>query len=323
MNVLLVKGAILGHIVGDTLGVPVEFYPREKLQSKPVDKMLSYGTHRMPIGTWSDDSSMMLCTLASINEKQTLDFDDIMIRFSRWAKEGYMTPHGKPFGVGRTTLKALGNFWRGKAALNCGCVSEKDNGNGSLMRILPIALYNAFILENSCVEERIQNIHKVSSLTHAHKRSCIACGIYYFILEELTKRQDVISVWNGLKKAQDYYKNDPESLAFKRLFSSDFAVLPKSEIKSSGYVVDTLEAAIWCLLNSCSYKETVLQAVNLGGDTDTIAAVSGGLSGVLYGNDGVPKEWLDLIVDKDNISLMCCAFERLIASCSLRNRVEH
>ena len=322
MKASLIEGAILGHIIGDALGVPVEFCPREKLQSKPVDKMLSYGTHSMPIGTWSDDSSMMLCTLSSINEKNTLDFDDIMARFSRWAKEGYMTPYGKPFGVGRTTLKALGNFWRGKAAVNCGCVSEKDNGNGSLMRILPIALYNAFILGNTSAEEKIQNIHKGSSLTHAHNRTCMACGIYYFVLEELTKRQDVISVWNGLKKAQDYYKNDNEYLAFKRLFSSDFADLPKSEISSSGYVVDTLEAAIWCLLNSHSYKETVLQAVNLGGDTDTIAAVSGGLAGVLYGNDGLPKEWLDVIIDRENILLMCCNLERLIFTHSRKNQVE-
>lgn len=322
MNVSLIEGAVLGHIIGDALGVPVEFYPREKLENNPVGQMLSYGTHRMPIGTWSDDSSMMLCTLSSINEKQTLNFDDIMLRFSRWAKEGYMTPHGKPFGVGRTTLKALGNFWRGGSALNCGCVSEKDNGNGSLMRILPIALYSSLIGGNVPVEEKIQNIHKGSSLTHAHNRTCMACGIYYFILEELINKQDIISILNGLKKARDYYNAGSECLAFGRVFSSNFANLPKNEIKSSGYVVDTLEAAIWCLLNSRSYKETVLQAVNLGGDTDTIAAVSGGLAGVLYGNDGLPKEWLDVIIDKDNILLMCCDFERLISTHSRKNQVE-
>ena len=138
----------------------------------------------------------------------------------------------------------------------------------------------------------------------------------------MTNRQDVISIRNGLKKAQDYYKNDSECLAFKRLFSLNFADLPKGEIKSSGYVVDTLEAAIWCLLNSCSYKETVLQAINLGGDTDTIAAVSGGLAGVLYGKNGVPKDWLELIIDKDNILLMCYDFEKIIASCSLRNQIK-
>ena len=181
----IITGAVLGHVIGDALGVPVEFYPRTKLENNPVDCMLSYGTHYMPKGTWSDDSSMMLCTLLSIIEKRNIDFEDIMTRFSLWARTGYMTPHGKPFGIGRTTLKSIAKFWRGENATNCGCLAERDNGNGSLMRILPISLVNSF--SDSGTDEKIQRVHKISSLTHAHERSCVACGIYNFILEEIVR----------------------------------------------------------------------------------------------------------------------------------------
>ena len=307
----IIKGAILGHVVGDALGVPVEFYSRAKLENHPVDRMLSYGTHHMPKGTWSDDSSMMLCTLSSIIEKQDIDFDDIMVRFSMWAKEGYMTPYGKPFGIGRTTLKSIAKFWRGEKAISCGCFSEKDNGNGSLMRILPIALFNAF--SNKEIEDKKLTICRSSALTHAHERSCVACGIYSFVLEEIVKNQNKTAISLGLNKAKKHYEHSSEIHIFNRLFMTSFSNLKCNEIKSSGYVVDTLEAAIWCLINAESYKETVLRAVNLGGDTDTIAAVVGGLAGALYGYDTIPKEWLDEIVDKNKILLICDNFEKLIS----------
>ena len=278
----------------------------------PVDRMLSDGAHHMPLGTWSDDSSMMLCTLASITEKRSLDFHDIMMRFSRWAKEGYLTPHGKAFGIGRTTLKALGRFWHGEEALHCGCSSEKDNGNGSLMRILPVVLYHSLVKPKLSIEEKIYNIHAVSSLTHAHSRSKIACGIYSFVLEELIRENKKQSVQIGLQKAREYYKNDTEIQMYERLFTLPFETVTEDNIKSSGYVVDTLEAAIWCVLNSDSYRECVLRAVNLGGDTDTIAAVAGGIAGAIYRFETLPQEWLKHIVFRSDIQDMCSNFGRMI-----------
>ena len=307
-----IKGAVWGQIVGDALGVPAEFIRRDVFKNKPIDRMMYGGSHNMPKGTWSDDSSMLLCTLTSIAEKQNIDLDDIMQRFSRWIKEGYMTPHGKPFGVGRTTFKAITKFWHGDAAAKCGCSSEKDNGNGSLMRILPVILYNAFVNPELTISDKIQNINAVSSLTHSHGRSCIACGIYSFILEELLAEQSKSAIHKGLEKAKTYYKQNSEYSEFELLFSEKFESLVEDEIKSSGYVVHTLEAAVWCILNTSSYREAVLKAVNLGDDADTVAAVTGGLAGMLYGYSSIPPEWIDEIVLKDNIADMCGEFEKAL-----------
>ena len=308
----VVRSAIMGHIVGDTVGVPVEFCLRDKLKKHPVDDMLSFGTHKMPKGTWSDDSSMVLCTLESIAQMQTLDLNDMMQRFSNWARTGYMTPFGKPFGVGRSTLRALGKYWRGITPTCCGCSSERDNGNGSLMRILPICLYNVCEAKSFSTKEKISNIHAASSLTHAHSRTCVACGVYYFVFEELLKEQSKLSVLKGLANANRFYAQSNESWAYTRLFSKEFAVLREKDINSSGYVVDTIEAAIWSILHASDYRETILCAVNMGGDTDTVAAIAGGLAGIMYGYEQIPSDWIESIAHKDMILSLCNRFAKAI-----------
>ena len=302
----IVKGAIFGLVVADALGVPVEFESREKLQKNPVDKMLGYGSHNVPKGTWSDDTSMVLCTLNSIAQKGKIDLVDNVLEFSKWAENGYMTPHGEVFDIGITTRTSLRNYWKSKNVYTCGGKSDYDNGNGSLMRIIPVSLYNHF--KNLSKKESIRNVHEVSALTHAHERSLIACGIYDFIVSELIKSPEKSSVISALKKAEKYYSDYKEIKHYKRIFDEKFIDTDSSLIKSSGYVVDTLEAAIWCLLNTDSYKDCVLKAVNLGEDTDTVAAVAGGLAGILYGYDSIPKEWISTLVKSDMISKLCDKF---------------
>ena len=302
----IVKGAIFGLAVADALGVSVEFEPREKLQKNPVDKMLGFGSHNVPKGTWSDDTSMVLCTLNSIAQKGKIDLVDNILQFSKWAEDGYMTPHGEIFDIGRTTLAALRNYWKSKDVYTCGGKSDYDNGNGSLMRIMPVSLYNYF--KNVSKEESIQNVHEVSALTHAHERSLIACGIYDFIVRELIKSPGKVSVKNALKETEKYYADYTEINHYKRIFDENFIDVDISLIKSSGYVVDTLEAAIWCILNTDNYKDCVLKAVNLGEDTDTVAAVAGGIAGILYGYDNIPKEWINTLVKSNMISELCDKF---------------
>lgn len=307
----IVKGAIFGLVVADALGVPVEFESRKKLQKNPVDKMLGYGSHNVPKGTWSDDTSMVLCTLNSIAQKGKIDLVDNVLEFSKWAENGYMTPHGEVFDIGITTLTSLRNYWKSKNVYTCGGKSDYDNGNGSLMRIIPVSLYNHF--KNLSKKESIRNVHEVSALTHAHERSLIACGIYDFIVSELIKSPEKSSVISALKKAEKYYSDYKEIKHYKRIFDEKFIDTDSSLIKSSGYVVDTLEAAIWCLLNTDSYKDCVLKAVNLGEDTDTVAAVAGGLAGILYGYDSIPKEWINTLVKSDMISKLCDKFVKGIS----------
>ena len=328
-------GGILGLAVGDALGVPVEFNSRESLRRNPVTEMKGYGTYNQPPGTWSDDTSLTLCLLDSLTHKgfdirwerdknfPQPDYADIMQRFVAWMDKGEYTAHGEVFDVGIATRKALQRFRNGTAPLECGGTSEQNNGNGSLMRILPLAFYLHTLILNMGRDAPASRgaslvscfTHNVSSLTHAHKRSQIACGIYVAIayhtlhvypndgkgLEE--------AIHSGLEAARNSLYDDKkyakELKHYRRLFKKDFSELPEKKIKSSGYVVDTLEAALWCLLNTSNYKDCVLKAVNLGEDTDTVAAVAGGLAGMFYGVEGITKEWLNQLARREYIEKLC------------------
>lgn len=301
----IIKSAVFGHAIGDALGVPIEFTNREQLEKYPVTDMLEFGTHHLPKGTWSDDTSMMLCTLISLTKQKDIIPEDIMSNFLKWAVDGEFTPFGQAFGIGRTTLKAISNYRQAKPY---GCTLERDNGNGSLMRILPVVLYQHFYTrENIFLEQKIKEIHTVSALTHAHERSMMACGIYSFIMEELLQNPSHFSIIKGLRNAKKFYYNSSEYTSFLRLFSDCFFQTNSQDIRSSGYVIDTLEAAIWSLLTTNSYESCVLRAVNLGGDTDTIAAVSGGLAGILYGIESIPIKWSCVLIQHENLDAMCMA----------------
>lgn len=297
---------IMGLCVADALGVPVEFKHREILKKKPVNNMQGFGTYNQPPGTWSDDTSMTLCLLDSLSSG--LDYQDIMNRFKDWLTGGAYTPHGEAFDVGSATRQAIGRFISGTDLLKCGGVGEHDNGNGSLMRILPLLFYLESLYGKDFQEEdeAFQIIHRVSALTHAHKRSQIACGIYLSVATMLVGKMDLrTAVDLGIYRAVKYYKQKPEYKKelwyYNRLSEKGFRRLNEREIKSSGYVVDTLEAAVWCLLNTKTYQECVLKAVNLGEDTDTVAAVAGGLAGLYYGYENIPSEWIAQIAKKDYI----------------------
>jgi len=300
-----ILGGILGLAVADAVGVPVEFQSRESLRRNPVTEMTGYGTYNQPPGTWSDDTSLTLCLMESLTNKK-IDYTDIMQRFLLWLDKGQYTAHGEVFDVGIATRKALHRFRKGTEPLKCGGTSEQDNGNGSLMRILPLAFYCKSTEDKAFMDI----IHNVSSLTHAHTRSQIACGVYLIIARNLLDESDLKSIISSsLKKVKEYYGNKKEYAEdlkhYRRIFDTGFANLPEKEIKSSGYVVDTLEAALWCLLNTSNYKDCVLKAVNLGEDTDTVAAVAGGLAGMFYGVEGIPKKWLNQLARREYIEKLC------------------
>ena len=296
-----IKAVMIGHAVGDALGVPVEFSSREKVKADPVTDMRGFGIYPYPAGSWSDDTSMSLAEHDSL-AKGSVDFEEIMNNFGDWLKTGKYTPTGEAFDAGRTCVKAIINYYAFETkATESGCRDEESNGNGSLMRIHPFALY--LYAKNSRNQDVI---HTASALTHAHERSRMACGIYSFILWDLLDCPSKDSVVSGIKKAEKFYGKRCESISYSRLFDVDtLRNLDESEIKSSGYVVDTLEAAVWCLLNTDSYKSCVLTAVNLGDDTDTVAAVAGGLAGALYGYDAIPEEWRNTLIKREYIESIC------------------
>ena len=309
-----VLGGILGFVVADALGVPVEFEDREALRLDPVTDMRGYGSYDVPAGSWSDDSSMTLCALESLTHG--LDYDDMMSRFLRWADEGYMTPHGEVFDMGKTTREALLRYARGIPALECGASSEWENGNGSLMRMLPVAFYLHHLRCTTAISwrESLPIIHNISALTHAHPISLISCSIYCHIVHSLLdghSPKDAIADAPELMKKL-YQKDYPEYHdwlnKFHRVDADMLLHLAEDDIRSSGFVLDTLEAALWCLLHTDSYQDCVLKAVNLGSDTDTVAAVAGSLAGIYYGKNAIPNEWLNTIAKRNIIEVLCNDF---------------
>lgn len=300
-----VKAGIIGVCIGDALGVPVEFKKREDLKRNPVTKMLEYMSWNQPKGTWSDDSSLTLCLAEELTKGY--DLEKIGQSFVKWNKYGHWTAHGRLFDIGGTTRHALARLIKGESAKFSGNIFEEDNGNGSLMRILPLVFY----LEN---EEDIQKIYltvrEVSAITHGHFRSVFACFIYVIFAIQLLKGMNTREAYKYTQKVSLEYAekqgfNPNEIELFSRILKNDISGYPEDEIKSGGYVLHSLEASLWCFLNSESYSEAVLKAVNLGEDTDTTGAITGGIAGIYYGYENIPKEWITELVRKDDIEALC------------------
>lgn len=271
MNLKL-RDAIMGFAIGDALGVPYEFRQRGHFN---CIGMTGYGTHGQPAGTWSDDTSMTLATLASLKKNGgEVVTDDMRDNYRDWMFNGKYTASGEVFDVGETTAKALREWQPGRG--------ERENGNGSLMRVLPLAFVD-------CTYDEVRN---VSAITHAHWIAKEACVIYIYVAKSLLAGKTMDEIIPTLKFIKP----------FDRL--SEIDKLGRGQIRSSGYVVDTLEAALWAVSHKGDwekgFKNDVLHAVNLGGDTDTVGAVAGGLAGIIYGI-GEARDWMDLLVNRQEI----------------------
>lgn len=298
-----IKSCFLGLATGDALGVPVEFRDRSFLKDYPVKEMLGYGTWNQPPGTWSDDSSLTFCLAESL--VNGYHPGDIAEKFVKWYSTGYWGAHHKLFDIGGTTRICLARIKSGEDPLFAGNMDEDSNGNGSLMRITPATIYfcNA---PDAVLYERIREI---SAMTHAHFRSVFSCFIFSKYLIELFKGEEKLPAFQKTIDsvnvfAQQHEFNFKEIKLFDRILSGDLQHTPVELIQSSGYVIHTLEAALWCFLKTGSYSEAVLKAVNLGDDTDTTACVTGALAGMYYGESMIPATWRGVLArEKDIIKL--------------------
>lgn len=308
-----IKSALFGVAVGDALGVPVEFNSRQTISKNPVTDMIGYGTYNLPAGTWSDDSSLTFCLAEALT--QDFNLKTIGQNFVKWYHDNYWTPHGNVFDIGIATRQAISRLAKGEKPELAGGFDESDNGNGSLMRILPLL----FFLFDKPINERYDITKKVSSITHGHMRSVIACFYYLEFAKQIFDGKDKFEIYRNLQTDVSNYLtslsiNPREIALFDRLLKSDIQNIDQDQIQSSGYVLHTLEASIWCLLTTDNYKEAVLKAVNLGSDTDTTGAVTGGLAGLLYGIKNIPKKWLQQIAKYNDIENLAKRLNEKIAS---------
>lgn len=303
-------GGLWGSLVGDALGVPVEFKDRAAVQADPVNDMRGFGTHHQPRGTWSDDGALILCTVESLLHTE-FDTQDMGERFVRWMNEGLWTATGDVFDVGNATANALTRIARGTPAEQAGGRDEQSNGNGSLMRILPVALR----FFNEPLEQYAARLERASGITHAHPRSKMACVLYGLVIRQLLlgwKAQPALQAARA--EFAGWYERAPEFSHFKRILEDELVALPEGEIVSTGYVLHTLHASLWCLLTTDSFDECVLKAVNLGGDTDTTGCVAGGLAGVQYGPNVIRMKWLQALHWRQEVDALFNGFVERIPS---------
>ena len=300
------RNGIIGLAVGDAMGVPLEFCIREKLMAHPTTEMIGYGSHDVPKGSWSDDTSMTLCLIDAINSSGKINPDDIATNFVRWAENAEFTPTGRRFDIGRTCMRAIMNYERGSKAIEAGLDNELSNGNGSLMRISPL-IYYCYAKELD--EEDIYNIVKdISSITHRHEISVIGCLIYVLLGIELLKNNNIEKAYKKIKLV-DYSMFSADCISrYSRILEKDIRDYNLNEIKSTGYIVDTLEASLWVLFTTTSYDSAIIKAINMGNDTDTVGA----LAGIYYGIENINAQWKKDLLKYDYIEELCNKFNKVL-----------
>ncbi|MDA9773840.1 ADP-ribosylglycohydrolase family protein [Saprospiraceae bacterium] len=299
--------ALIGVAVGDAVGVPYEFSSRDKMKSNPATGMIGYGTYNQPEGTWSDDSSLTFCLAESLVTGYNLK--EISENFIKWKMEAYWSARGKVFDIGSTTSKAISrlsqiindnNLEELKQQKFYG--DESDNGNGSLMRIIPLLFY----IKGKSIKEQFEKVWEISALTHRHIRAAMSCLIYLKFAEKLLAGKDKEIAYSEMRTEiqnfwdeMDFSINEREH--FAKIIKNDIRQTKIEDLKSGGYVIEVLESSIWFFLNNDSYEETILSIINIGHDTDTSAAITGGLAGIYYGLKGIPEYWVISIARMEDI----------------------
>jgi len=276
-------GVLLGLAVGDALGTTLEFTRRD---AHPLHtEMTGGGPFHLAPGQWTDDTAMALALADSLMSCQGFDPHDLMTRFVRWRKEGAYSCTGTCFDIGITTQQALARFIRNSDPF-AGSTDPDDAGNGSLMRLAPVAL---FALPDAALADQLARDQ--SRVTHAAAQAVEACAYFVQLLREATLGQaDVLRprTWSG----------DP---AIAAIAAGSWRHKARYQIRSSGYVVHTLEAALWAIGTTTSFEDALILAVNLGEDADTVGAVTGQLAGALYGASAIPERWLHQLAWNDRI----------------------
>ena len=303
-------GAIIGHAVGDAMGFPTEFSKREELLQSPVIEMIDSPDVGQPTGSWSDDTAMEIATIDSFIQKKYFDYKDIMDKWVKWISKSEYTPTGVAFDIGRTCLKAIKKYCNGTAPLECGSTSMNENGNGSLMRILPVALYAYSKKLDDTSIHKLTN--EASSLTHAHEVSRLGCYIYVQFIICLLKGNTKHEAYKHIQDL-DYRSFSIDSINhYARILNNQIEFQILDNIKSTGYIVDTLESAMWIFMNAQHYKEAIIASTNIGGDTDTIGAIVGSMAGIYYGFEDIPSSWLDKLQRKDYLMELVDRFEKSV-----------
>jgi ADP-ribosyl-[dinitrogen reductase] hydrolase len=281
------RGCLLGLAAGDAVGTTVEFRQRGSFET--VADMTGGGPFHLQPGQWTDDTSMALCLASSLVERQGFDPYDQMERYLRWYEHGYWSSTGRCFDIGNTTRGALLHYKQTGDPFS-GSTDPHAAGNGSLMRLAPAPLY--------FYPDREQAIHfaaECSRTTHAAPECLDACRLFADLL---------VRALSGAEKAAILFEADLSYLGSPKIYAigqGEYRAKTGDQINGSGYVVQSLEAALWCFWTTSSFEQAILAAANLGDDADTTAAICGQIAGAFYGESGIPASWLQKLAMADQI----------------------
>lgn len=312
-----IAGGLYGLLIGDALGVPYEFYESEELPFYEEIEMVPPPGFRktypkVAAGTWSDDGAQALCLMDSLLRHGKFSLKAYSDALLAWYEEGFWAVDGTVFDVGIQTADALGAYKRGIPAKDCGLINPEGKGNGALMRVLPLALWH-FVMGDAEPEKRnrelVRDAHSQCLITHGHlcNQACSAlyCLVAQRLLEGMEARE---AIQEGVRLLRSIYR---EELEYER--ELEWSVRPNLpwEGRGTGYVVDCLRSAFMILEQASDYEDAVKRAVLLGHDTDTTACVTGGLAGIRYGLQGIPKRWLKALKEKEKVErLLCLLFSK-------------
>jgi len=287
-------GCLLGLATGDAVGTTLEF--RLPGGFKPISDMLGGGPFQLKPGQWTDDTSMALCLADSLIERRGYDPADQMERYVRWWRDGYLSSTGTCFDIGGTTSQALGRYLETSEPY-AGSTDPHSAGNGALMRLAPVPL---FFAQHPLDALRLAG--DSSRTTHGIDLSIDACRYYAGLLVgAVTGASKDEFLAPRYSPVAGYYEQHPLVAEIDEVAAGSFTTRQPPEIKGSGYVVKSLEAALWAFYNSADFRSGCLMAANLGDDADTTAAIYGQLAGAYYGRDGIPSDWLAKLAYSDTI----------------------
>lgn len=294
-----VLGGIWGLIIGDAVGVPYEFnLPSNIPKLEDIDIITpknfrkTYGD--IAFGTYSDDSAQFLCIIDSYIECNGFDIENLAKKIFYWLKDGLWAVDNEVFDVGNQTLLALTEYARGASPLESGFCNPEAKGNGSLMRTLGLAFF-----EHDSDEELVFNSQQQSLITHGHICNQICCAFYNLVASYLLKGLNFEKSYEkAVNTLRSIYKEDEKYLdEFEQNILPDGVV----ELKGTGYVIDCLKSCFEIIRNTSSYEEAIKKSIAMGYDTDTTAAVVGGLAGIIYGFESIPTRWYEILRGKDEI----------------------
>ena len=292
----VLRGGLYGLLIGDALGVPYEFKSPSELppiaqieMAPPQDFSRTYG---LPDGTWSDDGAQALCLLVSLVECRTWNIHDFGARLVAWYDEGYMAVGGHVFDVGITSAQSIRRLRSGVAATESGASDDRSNGNGSLMRSLPVALW---ALRHDLDDAEIIRIAREQSLvTHAHLRSQLCCALYCLWATRIGRGVEAEAAWDESVQVLAARLGEEERIELES------RILPDGAATGSGYVVDCLRSAR-VALGAGDFEAVGKRAVAFGNDTDTTACVACGLAGLRDGVGGIPARWVKALREKETV----------------------